>query len=55
MSNMETIDIIKDTDIEASLLENLPLSFVKGNVLLPLRRQNGELLAAVADNHGILP
>ncbi len=49
---METIDNIKDADIEASLLENLPLSFVKGNVLLPLRRQNGELLAAVADNHG---
>lgn len=53
MSNFETIDIIKDADIEASLLENLPLSFVKGNVLLPLRRQNGELLAAVADNHGV--
>jgi general secretion pathway protein E len=50
---METIDKIKDDDIELSLLEELPLSFVKGNVFLPLRRQNGELLAAVADNQGV--
>ncbi len=49
---METIDKIKDDDIEISLLEDIPLSFVKGNVCLPLRRQNGELIAAVADNHG---
>ena len=51
---METIDRIKDDDVELSLLEELPLSFVKGNVFLPLRRQNGELLAAVADNQGTL-
>ncbi len=50
---MEKIDKIKDEDIDLSLLEELPLSFVKGNVLLPLRRQNGELLAAVADHHGV--
>jgi general secretion pathway protein E len=49
---MESIDRISDDDIELSLLENLPLSFVKGNVFLPLYRQNGELVAAVADNHG---
>lgn len=49
---MERIDRIKDDDIELSLLEDLPLSFVKGNVFLPLHRQNGELVAAVADNHG---
>ncbi len=51
---METIDKINDEEIEHSLLEDLPLSFVKGNVFLPLRRQDGELLAAVADNRGIL-
>jgi general secretion pathway protein E len=49
---METINKIKDDDIELSLLEDLPLSFVKGNVFLPLQRQGDELIAAVADNHG---
>jgi general secretion pathway protein E len=49
---METIDRINDEDIELSLLEELPLSFVKGNVFLPLHRQGNELLAAVADNKG---
>ncbi|MBI5050372.1 MAG: type II secretion system ATPase GspE [Nitrospirae bacterium] len=51
---METIDNIKDEDVEPSLLKELPLSFVKGNLFLPLRRQDNELLAAVADNRGVL-
>jgi len=50
---METVDNIKDDDIDHSLLKNLPLSFVKGNVFLPLRSQESELLGAVADNRGI--
>ncbi len=51
--SMETIDTIKDEDIEFSLLQNLSLSFLKGNVLLPLRRQDRELIAAVSDHRGI--
>ncbi len=51
---METIDTIKDADIDLSLLKELPLSFVKSNSFLPLRRQNDELLAAVADTRGVL-
>ena len=50
---METLENIRDEDIEISLLKDLSLSFVKGNVLLPLRIQENELLAAVADNRGI--
>jgi general secretion pathway protein E len=50
---METIYNIKDEDIEYSLLKDLPLAFVKGNVFLPLKRQNGELVGAVAGNRGI--
>jgi len=49
---MEIIDKIKDEDIETSLLKGLPLSFVKGNVFLPLRRQDNELLGAIADSQG---
>ncbi len=50
---METVDTIKDDDIDHSLLKNLPLSFVKSNVFLPLRSQESELLGAVADSRGI--
>lgn len=50
---MEVIDRIEDEEIEFSLLQDLPLSFVKGNLFLPLKRQDGELTAAVADNRGI--
>src|SRR4030067_711643 len=49
---METIDRIKDEDIEPSLLKGLPLSFVKGNVFLPMHKEDNELVAAVADNQG---
>lgn len=50
---MELIESIKDEEIELSLLQNLPLSFVKGNVFLPLRKNDGELIAAVTDNRGV--
>jgi general secretion pathway protein E len=50
---MERINKILEDDIEFQLLKDLPLPFVKSNVFLPLRRQKGELVAAVADNRGI--
>ena len=50
---METVDNIKDDDIEFPLLKDISLSYVKGNVFLPLRRQDNELIGAVAGNRGI--
>ncbi|RJQ53737.1 MAG: type II secretion system protein GspE [Nitrospiraceae bacterium] len=50
---MEAIEVIADDEIEFSLLQDLPLAFVKGNMFLPLRREDGELIAAVADNRGV--
>ncbi len=50
---METVDNIKDDEIEFSLLERIPLSYAKGNVFLPLRREEDELFGAVADSRGI--
>ncbi len=50
---MERIEEIKEDDIDLSILKNLPLSFVKGNVVLPLRIKDGELIAAVSDHHGV--
>jgi len=50
---MENIDNINDDDLDLSLLKELPLSFAKGNVFLPLRKQDSELLGAVADSRGV--
>lgn len=51
---METIEVIKDEDVEHSLIKDIPLAFAKGNMIMPLRRKDGFLLAAVADDRGIL-
>jgi general secretion pathway protein E len=50
---MEIIDRIRDEDIEDSFLKGLPLTFVKGNMVLPLHKEGNELLGAVADNQGV--
>jgi general secretion pathway protein E len=41
-------------EIEILLLKEIPLSYAKGNLILPIKRENGELLAAVADSRGTL-
>ncbi len=51
---METIDTIKDEDVEVSLLNNIPLSFVKNNQIFPIRSNNSELVGAVTDEKGSL-
>ena len=50
---METVESINDEDLELSLLDKIPLPFAKSNVFLPLRRENDELIGAVADSRGI--
>lgn len=50
---METIDNINDEDIDSELIEKISLPFAKGNVFLPLKRENDELLGAVADSRGV--
>jgi hypothetical protein len=51
---MEAISAIKEEDVEPSLVKGVPLSFAKGNMIMPLRAENGYLVAAVADPRGIL-
>jgi general secretion pathway protein E len=41
-------------EVELSLLKEVPLSFAKGNLILPVKREDGELLAVVADRRGAL-
>ena len=52
--DIETIENIRDEDVEHLLLNEIPLSFAKGNMIMPLRRENGRLIAAVTDDRGIL-
>jgi general secretion pathway protein E len=51
---METIEAIKDEDVEISLVKEVPLPFAKNNLVMPLRREEGFLKAVVADERGFL-
>ncbi|MDA8433526.1 MAG: type II secretion system ATPase GspE [Nitrospiraceae bacterium] len=51
---METISVIHDEDVEYSLIKEVPHAFAKANMCMPLRRDNGLLVAAVADEKGVL-
>jgi general secretion pathway protein E len=50
---METIDVIRDEDVEISLVKEIPLSFARNNLIMPIRRADGSLLAAVTDERGL--
>jgi general secretion pathway protein E len=51
---METIDVIRDEDVDISLLKNIPVSFVKNNQIFPIKLNNSELIGAVSDDKGML-
>src|SRR5512139_12610 len=51
---METITVIHDEEVEHPLIKEVPHSYAKANILMPLRRENGHLVAAVADEKGVL-
>ncbi|MDA8172745.1 MAG: type II secretion system ATPase GspE [Nitrospiraceae bacterium] len=44
---------IRDEEVELPLLAGIPLTYAKGNLLLPLKRQDGWLEGAVADEGGL--
>jgi general secretion pathway protein E len=50
---MEPIETIKDDDVDISLIREVPFAFSKNNLILPLKKENDYLIAAVADNTGI--
>lgn len=51
---MEQIETISDGEVDISLIRGIPIQFSKNNLLMPLRRDNGTLFAAVADDKGLL-
>ncbi len=48
-------DTIAAEDLDAALLERLPMQFAKRNVILPIRQTDDGLLVAIADPHAIGP
>ncbi len=53
MSKAVKIDRISEEDVELPLLASVPLSYAKGNMLMPLRRENGDLVGAVSGQEGV--
>jgi general secretion pathway protein E len=51
---MDTIEVIRDEDVETALLNDFPLSFVKNNQIFPIRRHDAQLIGAIADEKGVL-
>jgi general secretion pathway protein E len=51
---METIEIIKDEEVEISILKIIPLNFVKANQIFPIKQNDSELIGAIADAKGLL-
>jgi len=45
---------INDADVESGWLTRLPLSFARGNLLLPLREEDGSLLVALGNPTNLL-
>lgn len=50
--NIETIDSIKDEDIDISLFKEIPLAFAKNNLIMPIKRTDDSLVAAVVGEAG---
>jgi general secretion pathway protein E len=50
----DAIEAVKEEDVDLSLLKDIPISYAKGNLMLPLRAKDGFLLAAVSDTRGAL-
>ncbi|MBI3815002.1 MAG: Flp pilus assembly complex ATPase component TadA, partial [Nitrospinae bacterium] len=50
---LEYLDEIKDEDIDPVLIEKVPLPFAKGNLILPLKKENGKVLVALSEPKGI--
>jgi general secretion pathway protein E len=51
---MTTIGQIRDEDVDTSLVREIPLAYAKKNLIMPLRKSEGALVAAVAGEKGIL-
>jgi len=50
---MDLMENIKDEDVDISLIREIPFTFARSNRILPLKKENGFFVAAVADDSGL--
>ena len=51
---MQAIELIKEDDVDIALVKEIPISYARGNLIMPLRRDDSSFFAAVAGDKGIL-
>lgn len=51
---MEFIDAIRDEEIDISLIKDIPLNFARSNLVIPIKKENGSLVAVIGDEKGLL-
>lgn len=51
---MESIDTIKDEDIDIAFVRDIPLAFARNNLVMPLSGRDGFLTAAIDNEKGFL-
>ncbi len=50
---MLTIEYIKEDDVDISFVKEIPISYARGNLIMPLKRDGISLFAVVADDRGL--
>jgi general secretion pathway protein E len=50
---MDLMESIRDEDVDISLIREIPFTFSRKNRILPLKKENGYFVAAIADNQGV--
>lgn len=51
---MEVIKTIEDDDVDLFLIKEIPYSYARNNLVIPMRRNDGCLSVAVAEENGLL-
>lgn len=51
---MGSIEFIKEEDIDISLIKEIPITYARGNLIMPLSKDVANLTAVVSDDRGLL-
>ncbi len=51
---MQIIEAIREDELDLSFLKEIPISYARGNLIMPIKRDESSLFAAIADDKGLL-
>lgn len=51
---MQVIEAIREDELDLSFLKEIPISYARGNLIMPIKRDESSLFAAIADDKGLL-